>query len=274
MVRRQAEVATRARRALAQRLRELGGVCDADGYVANAAENLLSLDCWEVIQAELGPGAGSELRGEKGRRPKFCAAHSSSALVVNMFGRWRNDASGLTVAGLPLSELRFEARCGAGVRGTAPHLDVLAGGSDGILGVESKCTEYLTPKVGTFSDAYARIEGERRESPWFQLITSPHLRSRFGYLDVAQLTKHYLGLAKMFPVGPVALLYLFWEPSNAGEFHEFRQHRQELEDFARLVANDRVEFKCQSYPELWSALNSTPHRYHVRRLEARYVVAV
>ena len=63
---------------------------------------------------------------------------------------------------------------------------------------------------------------------------------------------------------------------NAAEFEVFATHRRELQEFARIVAGDRVEFAYQSYPDLWRAWD-TPHglmnlREHVDRLRRRYLV--
>jgi hypothetical protein len=106
----------------------------------------------------------------------------------------------------------------------------------------------LRTKVATFAEAYGRITNVRRASPRFTVVTDTALRSRFAYLDAAQLVKHYLGLANAFATGRVVLLYLSWEPANAAEYRLFAKHRHELDEFARVVSGDRVEFAYQSYP--------------------------
>jgi hypothetical protein len=271
-------VARRARRALAERLRTTGILCDDRGYVGHPKENLLCPDAWPAIQGDLTHGAGDELGTSRaGVPPKFCAAHSSSALAANAFGPWRNDPRTLSVAAMSgFISLQFEYACSAGVRGTAPHLDVVARTSDAVLGIESKCTEYLQPKVAAFAEAYERIDDVRRDSAWFSLITDGALRGRFAHLDAAQLVKHYLGLAGAFPTGSVVLLYLFWEPLNVADLKMFHSHRYELEEFSRIVAGDRVAFRFQSYPELWTEWGERggPAKAHVARLEARYRVRI
>jgi hypothetical protein len=270
--------AQRARRALAERLRTTGILCDDKGYTGQPKENVLCPDAWPAIQGDLTNGAGDELGSSRaGVPPKFCAAHSSSALAANAFGPWRNDPRTLSVGGMSgFISLQFEYACRAGVRGTPPHLDALARTSDAVVGIESKCTEYMQPKVATFAETYHRIQDVRRESPWFSLIRDAALRGHFGHLDAAQLVKHSLGLVNAFTSGRVVLLYLFWEPENAAEFDEFANHRRELEEFARVVSGDRVEFAYQSYPELWrewdAAEHAPGHRQHISRLRERYSI--
>lgn len=271
-------VARRARQALARSLRATGVSCDERGYVERAEYNVLCQDGWSSIQGDMAAGAGGELStSTDGELPKLCAVHSSAALAVNAFGKWRNDPAEFRIAGISgFTELRFEHRCGAGVRGTAPHLDVLARTPDVVVAIESKCTEYLRPKSAHFAEAYSKIEDGRKRSPWFSIVSDAAVRQRFALLDAGQLVKHYLGLANTFRQGPVLLLYLFWEPLNAGDFRVFADHRRELREFAEAVAGDRVEFKYQSYPELWrewDALGGAA-RQHVADLRKRYLVSL
>ncbi len=94
----------RAKQALAERLRTTGILCDDNGYVGHPTENVLCPDTWPAIQGDLTNGAGDELGTSRGGRvgvpPKFCAAHSSSALAVNAFGPWRNDPRSLPLGGM------------------------------------------------------------------------------------------------------------------------------------------------------------------------------
>lgn len=278
-IERHRSVARRARQALARSLRATGVFCDERGYVERAEQNVFCQDAWPSIQRDLAAGAGGELSTSRDREvPKLCAAHSSSTLAVNVFGRWRDDPAEFRIAGISgFTELRFEHRCGAGVRGTAPHLDVLARTPDVVVAIESKCTEYLQPKSAHFAEAYSKIEDGRKSSPWFSVVSDAAVRQRFALLDAGQLVKHYLGLANTFRQGPVVLLYLFWEPLNAGDFGVFADHRRELREFAEAVAGDRVEFKYQSYPDLWrewDALGGAAGLQHVADLRKRYLVSL
>lgn len=118
------DVAKRACLALDDALRHLRGlgVVDVMGYTKRLEENLLpgiSEANLQRIQKEFGSGAGGEL---KGKRPKLCAAHSSAALGVNTFARWRNAPSDLLYLALGhvkgFESLTFECLCPSGLRGT------------------------------------------------------------------------------------------------------------------------------------------------------------
>jgi hypothetical protein len=63
------------------------------------------------------------------------------------------------------------------------------------------------------------------------------------------LREHAFGLARCFAGRPVTLLYL-QEPTDAERHPIFRQHRREIERFARLVAGGFPAFCAQSYPDL------------------------
>ena len=91
------------------------------------------------FEADLRQGDGNELAG------KFRAAHSSSALTVNVFAPFKSDISALCLAGKSGFEtLHFERKCPHGLVGRrAPNLDVVAMGPNGIVAIESKCLEPL-----------------------------------------------------------------------------------------------------------------------------------
>jgi hypothetical protein len=79
------------------------------------------------------------------------AAYSSAMLAVNSFAHWRNSKQDLGLLQLGgasnFTDLQFERKLATGLRGTPPHLDVLAEGSQNVVAVESKCTEYLSEHV-------------------------------------------------------------------------------------------------------------------------------
>lgn len=56
------------------------------------------------------------------------------------------------------------------------------------------------------------------------------------HLDTAQLVKHYFGLRRFQTVAKqpfdLALLYLFWEPTNWQDIAECTQHCSDVEKFA------------------------------------------
>ena len=250
--------------------------CDMKGYVSRLADNLIDGVSTIQFMEDFVGGAGQELES------KMRAAYSSSALAVNCFARWRAAPAGLRLAGQAnFDRLQFEAKCPTGLQGgTPPHLDLLLTGPNQILAVESKCTEHLTEHTAIFSDAYRKqITDGRRESGWFQemetLRAQPH---KYRFLDAAQLIKHYFGLARTYPDQDVTLLYLFWEPANAGDYSMFAEHRQETAVFQSAVAGSPVSFMAQSYPELWAEWSEDVEpswlKAHLANLRARYGVDI
>jgi hypothetical protein len=183
------------------------------------------------------------------------APHSSSALTVNMFGRWHRDPTSLCILDQTgFESMRFERPCSTGLGGTAPHLDVLAVSRDAVVAVESKCLEYLQVKRAFFSPSYVTISDARANSVFFKLLQ--RLRENgeeFRRLDVAQLVKRYLGLSKCWPGKRLTLLYAYWEPRNASEFEEFVEHRKEIAKFCELVrVESNFTFRATCHRELWA----------------------
>lgn len=162
---------------------------DAEGYARSIDWNLLG-GLTDGIRDDFAAGAGHELEA------KMRALHSSSALAVNVFAPWRAAPQWLELADVSgFTELHFEKVCPTGLRGTSPHLDVVASNASHVIAVESKCLEYLTPKAPAFADAYRGIDA-RSGSRWFTHVAGP--ASAFRRLVAAQLVKHYLGLAREY----------------------------------------------------------------------------
>jgi hypothetical protein len=107
-------------------------------------------------------------------------------------------------------------------------LDLIAKAASGLVAVESKCIEYLSPKVAKFSDRYRECITDTRPlgRPWFDEMLRLMAGSgqRYELLDVAQLIKHALGL--MRGAGKADLIYLYWEPLDSA----LRRHVQNLRD--------------------------------------------
>lgn len=124
-----------------------GVTYDEEGYACQWQENVLVGVPIAAIAKDFGSGAGRELV------KKLCAAHSSSALVINTFGPWRTQPESLRIAGISgFRNVRFEVTFPTGLGGTPPHLDLFADG-DSIVAVESKCTEWMKSKPALFSDS-------------------------------------------------------------------------------------------------------------------------
>jgi hypothetical protein len=244
------------------------------GYVSRIVDNLLSgVEARHFVE-HFKNGDGRELDW------KFCAVHSSAALAVNAFARFKDNLADLSLADRSdFEKVAFEVKCPIGLRGGRPaHLDLLAQGPAGVVAVESKCTEHLGHKAPSFSPAYSeQIRDERRAGVWFRametVLAQPDL---FGFLDVAQLIKHAFGLARCFRARPTTLLYLCWEPLDADRHPMFRQHRREIERFSDLVAGGFPAFRTQSYSELWAVWQEAAQpkwlRDHAAQLVARYAI--
>ncbi len=167
------------------------------------------------FETELAQGDGNELA------KKFKAAHSSSALAVNCFAPFKDHSGDLVLLEhSSFDVLLFEAKCPTGLNvGNAPNLTSSCAVPGLVIGIESKCTEYLSRNEWSstkppFKPAYfEQIVDERRNGPWFKAMVEINREpDQFRYLDVAQLVKHAFGLASCFKGAAVTLLYLFWEP--------------------------------------------------------------
>ena len=248
------------------------------GYLRSSEDNLLDGIDPAPVRDAYRRGAGNEWTDRDGIPAKFCAAHSSSALVANSFvpfARYPGDFEAFGLSGFGEPEL--EAICPTGLRGTPPHLDVLLRGDSHVLAIESKCTEYLAEKVATFSPAYDTLRGSRFEPAWEgvydALLRDPR---RFSPLDAGQLVKHYLGLRNSCGACGLTLAYLYWEPRNANA-EIFWRHRDALTRFSESVADSSVRFVSASYLDLWRAWQRRGIPWldlHVEGLLARYHVEV
>ena len=119
------------------------------------------------------------------------------------------------------------------------------------MGVESKFTEWMTPK----RDRRASLAPYFRKSPslWeaagltscARLAADVHDGAeKFLHLDVPQLLKHSLGL-KRAGAPSWTLMYLWFDPEgDSGE-----THREELARFEQLVGQE-LGFKAATYQTL------------------------
>ena len=204
---------------------------DYPSYTVTPSQNLLT-GLPEEILDDFAEGDGGELEGDP---PKFCAAHSSSALAANAFGPFRLEPGRLALAGLSgFTETRFEKKLPTGLDGKPPNLDFFATGPEGTVAVESKFTEVMSRKTADFKPSYHGAIDRLAEPSWRKvyesLIRDP---SRFKRLDAAQLVKHYLGMRHSLVEysRPQALVYVYWEPTHVNAAPEFSTHRAELAEF-------------------------------------------
>jgi hypothetical protein len=242
---------------------------DSEGYVYLPEHNLTPGITIDQFRDDLRQGSGEELR------KKFLAIHSSSALAVNTFARWKKNPHTLSLCGVHgFNNIQFEQKCPTGLGGTPPNLDLLAESDEVVIGIESKFLEYFTPKKPTFSESYQRNCFPHAEDKWWSLLEEMRKIEPLN-LDTAQLIKHYLGLINQpdYRNLKIILLYLFWEPGNWNEFDVFKRHREEINMFNERVKDTSVKFVAQSYPELWKEWESEKGLAdHLRYLRERYYV--
>lgn len=258
--------------------RSRGLVPDDRGYLKVVEQNL-----WRPLSASaraaFEKGSGSELRRSSDGRVKMCALHSSAALALNVFDHWaeRDAAPMLKALGLDGSvkgSLRFEAQFPTGLRGTPPNLDIAFELESGLLvGIESKFTEWLTPKrkgSGPFKPKYFEDGATHWEA--VGLSASQALAAdladgvtHFRFLDAPQLLKHALGLAQ--DRRTFSIRYVYFDSAS----DEGRMHRDEIADFAKRVGAE-LRFDATSYQSFYRALLSVDgvdHRY-LEYLDGRY----
>lgn len=294
----------RARHAAADQLKGLKPAdafrSDRPLYVHKWVDNLVPGVALDDLEQELRGGDGNELddityKSGQTRPAKFCASYSSSALAVNTFAPFRPHPDALTIAGITgfTQPPKFEAKCPNGLLDAngepsrSPNLDLLAFANDAVVAVESKFLEplskkrqelspkYLAPFLGTDgTDPVAEAEWSGMYTRVSRMATYPREELPYTHLDAAQLVKHYLGLKVSYPSQRRVLIYLYWEPTNAGSIEACKRHRLEVEDFTRRVRGCDTTFISMSYPDLWhewetaSTWPGMPE--HLAHLRARY----
>jgi hypothetical protein len=257
---------------LAQRLRRAIGAArfGPDGRVL----------AWpDVLVQGLDPALAPELRRATDT-PRLREPSGGAALALNSFLAWRQDLAALRLAGEGgFNELRFDARCPTGVRGTPPHLDLIAANGASLVAVHASGFEYLHRSAARLSAAYVDVARTPGLAPWRdlagRLVEEPQA---FRIVDAATVVKHAVGLARTFPDHCVRLLYLFLEPHDAEAHPIFRLHRAELATIAALSRGSAVELRAVGFAELWAGwavLDQPPWlRGLVGRLQDRYDVVI
>jgi hypothetical protein len=238
---------------------------DAHGCVRDLADNL---------RAPLGGAAldemrrGSELTPYATRPARLYSLSSSAALVLNVFGHWRDrDASPLLRA-LGVEErgdvrLSFEAPLPTGLAGDAPSADVLLElGAGRCVAIESKYAEWLVRrprnkrvfKEKYFPDGSDVGVWSAVGLPLCQALAEDLQadRERFKFLHAAQLLKHALGLAKSGKRNSV-LVYLYSDWS----VREAAAHRSEIERVVARLAPE-LELRALTYQTLFNSLRAAP----------------
>jgi hypothetical protein len=273
--------------------RRHGVPIDNAGYAATVNDNLFLPLTAESVR-DFQAGAGREL--EKNIR----AAHSSSALVANVFDYWRlyGDIGPIMSAICPalkdytILDIRFEARCPINwlapppVPVTPPHLDVVIGFRDSAepeftkaIAIESKFGELYTQDQGSFAERYLSPENA---GIWTGLQPLREMANQIGdgkngeilfrRLHVAQLIKHILGLNSQFRGTQNFELIYLWYPAPGQEAVE---HEEEIRRFQMMTqaCNPQVQFRAIKYQDLIHTLTKAQgdsHGAYIDYLSERY----
>lgn len=270
MVQSQASLTQRTGMALTQALRQgrPGEPVAADGRIRRISDLLI-----EGVRPEQLPAAI--------HRTRLRSPDSAAALAINSFLPWQGATDRLPLAGwIGFDAIQFEVRCPTGLRGTPPHLDLLALRVEAAVAVTVRCVEYLSRRKTAVAPSYDRLLAATPGlSAWQRQLD--RLREdprRYRHVDLGALIKFAVALGRTFPERLTVLLYLFWEPLDADRFEEFVRHRQELTELQDAVSDGRVTFSAQSFQSMWRdwAERSTPDWLvdHVDRLRARYCVSI
>ena len=239
---------------------EAGLEPDSRGYLRSYELNLFR-PLKERSRQAFDKGSGSELRDTSRYPAKMRAAHSSSALAVNVFDSWVGKDTGPLDNALSLDSgtvnIRFEEQYPTGLPGNSPNLDVVLLRTDGfVIGIESKFTEWLTPKSASrppFKEKYFPLG----TGVWDKvgLINTQRLAASiyskavtFRHLDAPQLIKHALGLATHLGT-KFRLFYIYYDCSG----DEAAVHKSEIAAFSERV-REELGFQAMSYQELFSRL--------------------
>jgi hypothetical protein len=264
---------------------------DGAGAAPRPDFSLLAQHLRQALARSLGTAAGGLIPGVEPERPdprvrellrRPIRPDGALALALNSFLPWLSCPEALRLGGVSrFRELNFDARCPTGVRGTPPHIELVASGADGVVGATVRVFDYLGRRQSRLSPAYAGFAAPAALASWAGLLvpgTAAGAGGRPGYVDVPALAKLAVGLGRIFARRPVTLLYLFLEPVAAAGMAPFAEHRAEL---ARLVERTResaVALVPVSFHELWEAWGAGDAppglRGTIAEVSRRYAVAM
>ena len=249
----------------------------------NDANNTLSLANGRIREPKhlLIEGVAERMWPVALERVRLDSPHSGMALVINSFLPWQKEAYRLPLGDqIGFDAIQFDVRCPTGLRGTPPHLDLLALRDDQAVAVTVRSVEYLKRKKSSISETYDSMLGETPGmAPWWKHLNEWRAGElAYHHVDLPALVKYATALGRTFPDRPSTLVYLYWEPLDAASYDEFRHHRQELHRLSTAVADARVDLVSQSFDALWQGWDDHQGPAwlpgHVERLRNRYAVSL
>lgn len=236
-------------------------IANQKGYLNHFTDNLISTIKLDDFKTDLENGNGNELYG------KFQALHSSSALGVNFFGFFKRNIEKFTVFGEKdfKQNAQFEKKLSTGMS-RPPNLDFYLENEKYIIGFESKFLETLSQKKPEISTAYSDELLSIVDEGFIRIVSHFRINNKKSYLDTAQLIKHSIGLVKNKGNKKAKLIYIYWEPLNATEFPQYKQHKIELEEFSKLIkCVNGIEFYHTTYLEFYD--NYVSDKFFEQHLE-------
>ena len=239
------------------------------------------------VQKSFLAGDGNEIIGGPDSPAKMQAVHSSSALSVNVFQYWQTvnqpgviaSACGFCRAGSETSQgIVFEDKYSVDDRfRISPNIDVVFHNLDSSkfkrFAVECKFSEpFGSQRHGGLKPEYLRLETIWDDIPAIHKLAKSICPNdtKFIYFHAAQLIKHILGLKRKTGKSGFRLLYLWYDVLGK----EGAIHREEIEDFSKIVRADEIKFHTLSYQELILRLSSNfrqDHGRYIRYLTERYL---
>lgn len=254
-------------------------------YTPKVNDNLfqsLLLDVRTSFEA----GDGNEL-GTTVLPGKMQAVHSSSALGINVFQYWKSITDVPTIAALcglckkgsnVSYDIHFEEKYPIKDSfGFHPNIDVVIHNKPNAkirrFAIECKFSEaYGAYKHSGLKKQYLDFDDIWDDIPMLKAFAkriSPDDKE-FKHLHPAQLVKHILAMKRSFGRGGFRLLYLWYDV--LGE--QGKCHQDEINEFARVAAEDGIKFHSLTYQELIVKMAKqfcSDHKEYIQYLTARYL---
>ena len=243
------------------------GFAPRNAYLPSIGDNLRQ-ELSTGARTDLERGSGREFRERGIKPPRLQALRSSCALSLNVFDYWRSRDPYPLQYSLHLRDritrVSFEENFPTGAGGNPPNVDVLLRlENDQYVAIESKFTEWLTPRGRTLEAKYfpgaKDLWAERGLNKCQALANSLRDTSTFVHLDAARLLKHALGMSRK--TGTFELYYIYFDWASP----ESEVHAAELARFADSV-EDEIRFRSMTYQYLFTRL-----RHSTRPTDQDYI---